>query len=73
MRIGILSSVLLAAAATAAAADLTSPSGAFALTVDVDGAGTPVYSLTYKGKPVVTDSHLGLTLPTRWTSAKDSG
>ena len=61
MRIGILSSVLLAPATTAAAADLTSPSGAFALTVDVDGAGTPVYSLTYKGKPVVTGSHLGLT------------
>lgn len=60
MKLQILYSLLLAGALGAPAAEIQSPSGAFTLNVDTDGAGTPFYSLTYKGKPVVTDSRLGL-------------
>lgn len=49
-----------AAAFGASAVGIESPSGDFSLTVDVDGVGTPVYSLDYKGKPLVTKSRLGL-------------
>ena len=53
---------LLAAAATAMAApvEISSPGGAFRLSVDTDSAGTPVYSLSYKGKTLVSESPLGL-------------
>lgn len=39
----------------------TSPDGNFVLTVDVTGEGEPVYALSYKGRPVVEESRLGLT------------
>ena len=41
-------------------AEIESPSGNFKLTVDTDGNGTPYYSLSYKGKPIVTESKLGI-------------
>lgn len=51
---------MLAAAMTAAAAGITSPSGDLKLEVDVDGAGRPFYSLDYKGRALVRPSLLGL-------------
>ena len=57
--------LLIAAIATASlmsvrAASLSSPSGEFNLNVDVDAEGTPVYSLDYKGRPLVSENKLGL-------------
>lgn len=51
---------LLAAAMTAAAAGITSPSGDLKLEVNVDGTGRPFYSLDYKGRALVRPSLLGL-------------
>lgn len=51
---------MLAAAMTAAAAGITSPSGDLKLEVGVDGAGRPFYSLDYKGRTLVQPSLLGL-------------
>ena len=44
-----------------AKASLTSPDGSFVLNVDVSNVGEPLYNLSYKGKPVVLDSRLGLS------------
>ena len=57
--------LLIAAIATASlmsirAASLSSPSGEFTLDVDVNSEGTPVYSLTFKGTPLVSDNKLGI-------------
>lgn len=57
----LMTAVALVAALAAQGAEITSPSGAFRLTADTDSNGTPRYSLTYKGKPIVTDCRLGLT------------
>lgn len=46
--------------ASASAADIHSPSGLLKVEVDVDSAGTPVYSVEYKGKALVSKSRLGL-------------
>lgn len=51
---------MLAAAMTAAAAGITSPSGDLKLEVNVDGTGRPFYSLDYKGRALVRPSLLGL-------------
>lgn len=51
---------MLAAAMTAAAAGITSPSGDLKLEVNVNGAGRPFYSLDYKGRALVRPSLLGL-------------
>ena len=56
----ILAFLALASALTLNAAYITSPSGALSLNVDVDSQGVPFYNLSYKGKPVITDSKLGL-------------
>ena len=53
-------SVMLAGTVVINAANITSPSGELVLNVDVDAAGVPYYSLDYKGKPVISDSKLGL-------------
>lgn len=42
------------------AVSVTSPSGALRLDVDVNGDGTPVYSLDYKGRQLIAPSLLGL-------------
>ena len=60
MRNSAIAILALAAGMTAAAAELKSPSGDFVLNVDVDQTGTPYYSLSYKGQPIVADSKLGL-------------
>ncbi len=46
---------------TAAAGEIKSPNGNVVLTFSVED-GRPVYSVTYKGRPVVLPSHLGLEL-----------
>lgn len=51
---------ILAGAMNVAAVSITSPDGNLLLSVDVDPAGVPVYNLDYKGKPVITDSRLGI-------------
>ena len=56
----LLSLTLIPAAVMAAPASVTSPSGEMSLTVDVNAAGEPFYSLSYKGKQIVADSRLGL-------------
>lgn len=43
-----------------AAVSITSPDGNFLLNVTVNAEGTPVYTLDYKGKPIVKESRLGL-------------
>lgn len=57
----LLSVALLALSATAWAAPETlhSPNGKITLTFDID-SGTPRYSLTYAGKPVINTSDMGL-------------
>ncbi|MDE5887444.1 MAG: glycoside hydrolase family 97 protein [Muribaculaceae bacterium] len=57
----ILMTLLMSAAAISmGAVDISSPNGALRLNVDVDAAGTPVYSLDYKGKQLVAPGKLGL-------------
>lgn len=56
----LITLLLLAGTASAFAANITSPSGDIALTVDVDATGTPVYSVDYKGKKLVAQSRLGI-------------
>lgn len=45
----------------AAGHSLFSPSSCLALNVDVNADGTPIYSLTFKDRPVILDSRLGIT------------
>lgn len=42
------------------AEDLKSPNGRLVMHFEVDGMGCPVYTLSYKGKPVIKRSRLGL-------------
>ena len=42
------------------AEELKSPNGRLVMQFEVDGLGAPVYTLSYKGKPVIKRSHLGL-------------
>lgn len=51
----------LGCAMSCGAVVVTSPDGDIAVNVDVDGKGKPVYGVSYKGMPVVVDSHLGLS------------
>lgn len=56
----LLIAALFGGAMNMAAVNISSPNGALLLNVDVDSNGTPVYSLAYKGKPLITDSRLGI-------------
>ncbi|AII53498.1 glycoside hydrolase family 97 protein [Hymenobacter sp. APR13] len=53
---------LLAWGATAQAEDLQSPNKQLTLSVNVQADGVPTYSLSYKGRPVLNTSKLGLEL-----------
>jgi hypothetical protein len=44
------------------AQQLTSPNKQVALTFSLQAGGVPTYSLTYKGRPVIKPSHMGLEL-----------
>ncbi len=52
--------MLMEAISAMASVGITSPSGLLRIDVDVDSAGTPVYSLDYKGKQIISPSKLGL-------------
>lgn len=52
--------MLMGAISAMASVGITSPSGLLRIDVDVDSAGTPVYSLDYKGKQIISPSKLGL-------------
>lgn len=60
MKRTFIASALLAAAFSAGAAGISSPSGNLVLNVSVNDSGTPTYSLSYKSKMLVADSRLGL-------------
>ena len=60
---------------------LTSPDGNLAMIFHLNGEGTPIYELTYKQKPVIKPSKLGLELKKEdadaktdfeWTARKDA-
>ena len=53
-------SLLMMSAWGMQAEDLKSPNGRLAMHFEVDGMGCPVYTLSYKGKPVIKRSRLGL-------------
>ena len=56
----LISTLMLTAAINMAAVSITSPSGSLRLDVSTDSLGTPIYSLDYKGKTLVSPSRLGL-------------
>lgn len=61
IRRAILSfSLLMLSVGLMQAAELKSPNGRLVMHFEVDGLGAPVYTLSYKGKPVIKRSHLGL-------------
>ena len=53
---------MLLASLSMAAATITSPNGNIELKFYVDQQGRPVYEMSYKGRPVILPSHLGLEL-----------
>lgn len=53
-------SLLMMSAWGMQAEDLKSPNGRLVMHFEVDGMGCPVYTLSYKGKPVIKRSRLGL-------------
>lgn len=60
----LFSAVLLLAAALAGAQTITSPDKNLTLTFALSAKGEPTYQLTYKNKPVIKTSKLGLDLKT---------
>ncbi len=56
----LFSYLVFAAALTASAAQLSSPSGRVTLTVETGGGGVPIYSLSYDRRPVIEPSALGI-------------
>ena len=60
MKKSLFTLTILACVLSAGAADITSPDGNLNLNVEVNSEGIPYYNLSYKGKPVITDSKLGL-------------
>lgn len=62
MKKNFLASCLLACSMAAGGQQLTSPDGRLTMDFRLDGKGTPTYDLSYKGKPVIKTSKLGLEL-----------
>ena len=54
--------LVLLVSSTAMAESITSPNGQLQLNFSVSAQGEPVYELSYKGKPVINPSKLGLEL-----------
>jgi len=59
---GLALAGLLLNAPTAQAGDIKSPNNNLTLSFSLQAGGVPTYSLTYKGRPVIKPSHLGLEL-----------
>lgn len=57
-----LFSFLVSAPFTMRAEELKSPDGNLLMRFEVNGEGTPIYELTYKRKPVIKPSRLGLEI-----------
>ncbi|MCH5228398.1 MAG: glycoside hydrolase family 97 protein [Muribaculaceae bacterium] len=55
-----LTFMIMPAVISMTAATITSPNGSIVLNVDVNSVGEPYYNLSYKDKPVIIDSKLGL-------------
>ena len=53
-------SLLMLSVCLMQAEELKSPNGRLVMHFEVDGLGAPVYTLSYKDKPVIKRSHLGL-------------
>lgn len=53
---------LLFGSAAARAEDIKSPNNNLTLSFSLEAGGVPTYSLSYKGRPVIKPSHLGLEL-----------
>lgn len=60
LSLSFLLSFLMMSAWGLQAEDLKSPNGRLVMHFEVDGMGCPVYTLSYKGKPVIKRSRLGL-------------
>ena len=60
-RFNLLAAAMLAAAA-AMAGEVSSPNGNIKVKVYTDDQGRPMYEMSYKDRPVVLPSHLGLEL-----------
>ena len=59
-KINSILGLLLLSSASAFATDITSPDGNIVLSFNISDKGEPVYEMTYKGKPVILTSKLGL-------------
>lgn len=71
MRKTLLTLVLLPL--LAAAQTVTSPGGKIAVRFSIAPGGVPTYEMTYKGKPVIKPSHLGLELAKTKHASKGMG
>ena len=54
--------IFLALPASLDAQTVTSPNGNIVVTFSLQNGGVPTYEMTYKKKPVILPSHLGLEL-----------
>jgi alpha-glucosidase len=62
MKLKIIFTLFVVSTMVASAQTLKSPNGNFSMNFSVSNDGTPVYSLTYKGKTVIKPSQLGFEL-----------
>lgn len=62
MKKNFLATCLLACSMAVSAQQLTSPDGQLMMDFRLNSEGTPTYNLSYKGKPVINASKLGLEL-----------
>lgn len=62
MKKNFLATCLLACSMAVSAQQLTSPDGQLRMDFQLNSDGTPTYNLSYKGKPVINTSKLGLEL-----------
>ena len=60
MKKSIIFYLLASLSVAASAVEITSPNGNLILTADLNPEGVLYYNLSYKGKPVITDSKLGM-------------
>ncbi|ALJ00947.1 glycoside hydrolase family 97 protein [Rufibacter tibetensis] len=69
----IIACVLLSCLGAANAQDLKSPNGKLTMRFALQNDGSPTYSLTYKGKPVIKPSKLGFELKTKAADLASGG
>ncbi|WP_181305484.1 glycoside hydrolase family 97 protein [Rufibacter sp. XAAS-G3-1] len=69
----LIACVLLSFLSISNAQDLKSPNGKLTMRFSLQGDGSPTYSLTYKGKPVIKQSKLGFVLKTKAADAASGG